>query len=333
MRKTLRIAYIATSLLGITIFGTVGYVALEGWSIVDSFYMTVITLTTVGYDEVGELSTTGRMFTVVLLLVGVGMVFYGAAIIAEARVEDRVRQIFGRRKLVRELNRLENHHIICGYGRIGSTVAREYARESLPYVIIDSNGSIAAQLDQAGKLVILGDATRDETLIEANVEKAKSLVCALATDAENVFVTLTARALNPELLILSRAALDSSIGKMEAAGADRVVSPYIMGGMRIAQSVLRPKLAGFLDEVISHATTDLDFDEVPVPAGSNLVGMALRESKISQETGVYLLAIRHSSGEMRFNPGPDFEIQAGDRLYALGTPEEVESLRRRVHAK
>ena len=147
--------------------------------------------------------------------------------------------------------------------------------------------------------------------MEAHVEKAKSLVCALATDAENVFVTLTARALNPNLFILSRAALDSSIGKMEAAGADRVVSPYIMGGMRMAQSVLRPKLAGFLDEVIGHATTDLDFDEVTVPEGSDLVGMALRESKISQETGVYLLSIRHNSGEMRFNPGPDFEIQGG----------------------
>ena len=148
-----------------------------------------------------------------------------------------------------------------------------------------------------------------------------------------MFVTLTARALNPELFILSRAALESSIGKMQAAGADHVVSPYIMGGMRMAQSVLRPKLASFLDEVTGHATTDLDFDEVTVPEGSNLVGMALRESKISQETGVYLLSIRHNSGEMRFNPGPDFEIQAGDHLYALGTPEEVESLRKRVHAK
>ncbi len=329
----MRVIYIAACLVGITILGTAGYIAIEGWSLVDSFYMTIITLTTVGYSEVGELSTTGRMFTVALLLVGVGMVFYGIAIIAEVRVEERIRQIFGRRKLVKELDKLENHHIICGYGRIGSTVAEEYARESLPHVIIESDEAITSHLDQEGKLVILGDATLDETLIEAQVEKARSLVCALPTDAENVFVTLTARALNPELFILSRAAIESSIGKMEAAGANRVVSPYIMGGMRIAQSVLRPKLAGFIDEVIGHATTDLDFDEVTVPEGSNLVGMALRESEISQETGVYLLSIRHSSGEMRFNPGADFEIQAGDHLYALGTPEEVESLRRRVHAK
>ena len=329
----MRVIYIAACLVGITILGTAGYIAIEGWSLVDSFYMTIITLTTVGYSEVGELSTMGRMFTVTLLLVGAGMVFYGAATIAEMRFEERIRQIFGRRKLVKELDKLENHHIICGYGRIGSTVAGEYARESLPHVIIESDESTTAHLDQEGKLVILGDATRDETLIEANVGKARSLVCALPTDAENVFVTLTARALNPNLFILCRAALESSIGKMEAAGANRVVSPYIMGGMRIAQSVLRPKLAGFIDEVIGHATTDLDFDEVTVPEGSNLVGMALRESKISQETGVYLLSIRHSSGEMRFNPGPDFQIQAGDHLYALGTPEEVESLRRRVHAK
>ena len=329
----MRVFYIAACLAGIAVIGTIGYTSIEGWDVVDSFYMTIITLTTVGYGEVRELSLAGRMFTVALLLVGVGMVFYGAATIAEARFEERIRQIFGRRKLVKELDKLENHHIICGYGRIGSTVAGEYARESMPHVIIESDESITSHLDQEGKLVILGDATLDETLIEAQVEKAKSLVCALPTDAENVFVTLTARALNPNLFILSRAARESSIGKMEAAGANRVVSPYTMGGMRIAQSVLRPKLAGFIDEVISHATTDLDFDEVTVPEGSNLVGMALRESEISQETGVYLLSIRHSSGEMRFNPGPDFLIQAGDHLYALGTPEEVESLRRRVHAK
>ena len=329
----MRVFYIAACLAGIAVIGTIGYTSIEGWDVVDSFYMTIITLTTVGYGEVRELSLAGRMFTVALLLVGVGMVFYGAATIAEARFEERIRQIFGRRKLVKELDKLENHHIICGYGRIGSTVAGEYARESMPHVIIESDESIASHLDQEGKLVILGDATLDETLIEAQVEKARSLVCALPTDAENVFVTLTARALNPNLFILSRAARESSIGKMEAAGANRVVSPYIMGGMRIAQSVLRPKLAGFIDEVIGHATTDLDFDEVTVPEGSNLVGMALRESEISQETGVYLLSIRHSSGEMRFNPGADFQIQAGDHLYALGTPEEVESLRRRVHAK
>lgn len=328
----MRIGYIAASVVGITILGTSGYTLIEGWSIVESFYMTMITVTTVGFNEVRELSTAGRMFTVALMILGVGTVFYGIAIIAEIRFEERIRQIFGRRKLVKELDKLENHHIICGYGRIGSTVAGEYARESLPHVVIENDESITSHIDQEGKLVILGDATLDETLIEANVKTAKSLVCALPTDAENVFVTLTARALNPDLYILSRAALESSIGKMEAAGANRVVSPYIMGGMRMAQSVLRPKLAGFLDEVTSHATTDLDFDEVTVPEGSDLVGMALRESKISQETGVYLLSIRHNSGEMRFNPGADFQIQAGDHLYALGTPAQVESLRKRVHA-
>lgn len=328
----MHIGYIAASVVGITILGTAGYTLIEGWSIVESFYMTMITVTTVGFNEVRELSTTGRMFTVALMILGVGTVFYGIAIIAEIRFEERIRQIFGRRKLVKELDKLENHHIICGYGRIGSTVAGEYARESLPHVVIENDESITSHIDQEEKLVILGDATLDKTLIEANVKTAKSLVCALPTDAENVFVTLTARALNPNLYILSRAALESSIGKMEAAGANRVVSPYIMGGMRMAQSVLRPKLAGFLDEVTSHATTDLDFDEVTVPEGSNLVGMALKESKISQETGVYLFSIRHNSGEMRFNPGADFQIQAGDHLYALGTPAQVESLRKRVHA-
>ncbi len=328
----MRILFIIMSLFGVTLVGTVGYSLLEGWPLEESFYMTIITLTTVGYGEVHELDMKGRMFTVGLLLVGLAVVFYSTALIAEARLEQRVRQIFGRRKLVRELKKLEGHHIICGYGRIGSTVASEYARESRPYVIIENDESIAAHLDQEGLLLVVGDATLDETLLSANVTKAESLVCALGTDAENVFVTLTARALNPDLFILSRAARESSIGKMEAAGADRVISPYVMGGIRIAQSVLRPKLAGFLDEVTSHATADLDFEEVSVPTGSGLVGMALRESKISQETGVYLLAIRQSDGKMRFNPGPDFEIHAGDHLYALGTPAQVRALRGRITA-
>lgn len=328
----MRILYIAASLAAVTFLGTIGYSLIEGWSLAESFYMTMITITTVGYGEVHNLSTMGRMFTVTLLLMGVGTVFYATASVAEAMIEGRIRQIFGRRKLVKELERLEDHHIICGYGRIGFTIAREYARESLPCVVIENDESIATRLDAEGRLVIFGDATLDETLIRANVKKAQSLVCTLATDADNVFVTLTARALNPRLFILSRAARESSISKMEAAGANRVVSPYIMGGIRMAQSVLRPKLASFLDEVTSHAKTDLDFEEVNVPPESNLAGMALRESRISQDTGVYLLSIRQHDGRMRFNPGPDFQIQAGDRLYALGTPEQVRALRARVLA-
>jgi len=329
----LQILSLLALIVGVIILGTIGYVLIEGWPLSEAFYMTIISFTTVGYGEVRELSATGRMFTVAVLISSVGAAFYATASIAETRVEGRIRQIFGRRKLVKELGRLEDHHIICGYGRIGFIVAREYARESLPFVIIENDDAAAARLDQEGRLVILGDATDDETLIKANVKKAKSLVCALPTDAENVFVTLTARALHPGLFILSRAARESSIAKMEAAGADRVISPYIMGGMRMAQAVLRPKLAGFLDEVTGHATADLDFEEVSVPAGSDLVGIALRESRISQDTGVHLLSIRNRSGKMKFNPGADFVIQAGDRLYALGEPEQVSALRERVLAR
>ncbi len=326
----MRILYVSTSLISIVILGTLGYILIEGWSLPESFYMTIITLTTVGYGEVHKLSTTGRMFTVALLLMGVGAVFYATASIAEVMLEGRIRQILGRRKLVRELRKMKDHHIICGYGRIGSTIAREYAKESMPYVIIEKDEAKATHLDQERILVVVGDATSDHTLINASVKRAKSLVCALATDADNVFVTLTARVLNPDIFILSRAARESSIHKMEAAGANRVVSPYTMGGIRMAQSILRPKLANFLDEITGHATTELDFEEVSVPEGSDLIGMALRESKISQETGVYLLSIQKHSGEMRFNPGPYFQLQAGDRLYALGTPEQVKALRERV---
>lgn len=326
----MRFVYIAAFLLAVMLFGTAGYSLLENWSYSESFYMTMITLTTVGFGEVRPLSASGRMFTVFLLLVGVGSVFYATASIAEAMIEGRIRQILGRRKQVRKLKNLKNHNIVCGYGRIGFTVTRELIRESQPFVIIEKDAEKAAHLNEAGHFVIQGDATSDEVLLEAGVERARSLICTLATDAENVFVTLSAHELNPGLFILSRAARESSIHKMEMAGADRVISPYTMGGLRMAQSILRPKLAGFLDEIAGYTTSDFDFDEILVPENSSLVGLALRESRISQESGVYLLAVRRRGGRMNFNPGPDFIIEAEDHLYALGQPAQVESLRRSV---
>ncbi|MFC1492031.1 potassium channel family protein [Nitrospinota bacterium] len=326
----MRFVYIAGFILVVILFGTVGYALLEGWSLSEAFYMTMISLTTVGFGEVHPMGTSGRMFTVVLLLLGIGSVFYATASVAEAMIEGRIRQILGRRKQVRELQNLKDHNIVCGYGRIGFTVTRELMRESQPFVIIERDIEKAAGLNEAGHLVIQGDATSDEVLLEAGVRRAKSLICTLATDAENVFVTLSAHELNPNLFILARAARESSIHKMEMAGANRVISPYTMGGLRMAQSILRPKLAGFLDEIAGYTTSDFDFDEIIVPEKSGLVGRALRESRISQETGVYLLAVRRRGGRMNFNPGPDFTIEAEDHLYALGQPVQVESLRRGV---
>lgn len=326
----MRFVYIALLLGAITGAGVVGYVLIEGWSFSDAFFMTIISLTTVGYGEVHHLSPAGRYFTAGLLLLGVGAVFYASASVAEAMFEGRVRQILGRRKRVRDIRSLEGHHIVCGYGRIGFIICRELSRESLPFVIIEKDPEKAARLNEQGFLVIVGDATSDSVLAEAGITRAKTLICTLPTDAENVFATLSARGLNSSVFIVSRAARESSIPKIEAAGANRVISPYTMGGMRMVETILRPKLAGFLDEVAGFSTADLDLEEVTVPESSDLAGRPLRESRLSQETGVYLIAARRKGGRMDFNPGPDYRIEPGDRLYAIGRSEQVASLRSRV---
>ncbi len=326
----MRFLYIAAAALGIVVLGTAGYTLIEGWTLNEAFYMTMISLTTVGYGEVYPLSPAGRLFTVALLLMGIGTIFYGTASIAEAIIEGRMRQVLGGRKRVREIMNLNGHHIVCGYGRIGFVVCRELEREGEPIVIIEGNAEKAATLNEAGKLVVPGDSTDDSFLANAGIGRAKSIICTLATDAENIFVTLSARSLNPSLTIVSRAARESSIPKMEAAGADHVISPYTMGGMRMAETLIRPKLVGFLSKIAGHTTADLDFDTLRVPGKSELVGQSLKNSRISQETRVNLIAVRRREGEMNFNPGPEFIIQAEDHLYALGHKDQVNSLRKFV---
>ncbi len=318
--------YFGAILLGITVFGTVGYTLIEGWPLDEAFYMTIISVTTVGYQEVRPLSPAGRMFTAALLIMGVGAVFYVMAGIAEIMIEGRVRQIFGRRKRVREIHKLRGHHIICGYGRIGFVICREFRRENRPYVVIENDPEKAAQLIDEDIPVVVGDATNDNVLIESGVERAVGLISSMPTDAENVFVTLSARRLNRGLFVVARAARDSAIPKLHDAGASRVISPYTMGGLRMAESVLRPKLANFFDTITGYTSKDWDFEEAKIPKDSPLVGLSLRDSKISQETGVYILAARKGE-EMTFNPGADYAIGEEDILYAMGRPEQITSLR------
>ncbi|MDA1000951.1 MAG: NAD-binding protein [bacterium] len=314
-------------LVGIILIGVVGYTLIEGWPLDDSLYMTIISLTTVGYGEIHPLSRTGRMFTAFLLMLGVGSVFYVMASIAENMIEGRVRQIFGRRKRVRELENIHNHHIVCGYGKIGNIISHEFEREGKPFVVIENNPEKAASLNEEGILVVQGDATKDQTLIQAGIERANGLIGSMPTDAENVYVTLSARRLNPNLFIVARADDDNAIPILKDAGANRVVSPNMMGGHRMAESLLRPKLASFFDAIAGYTSKDWDFEETTVLDGSKLVGLPIRESQIGQETGVYVIAVRRA-GTMIFNPGANFIIQSGDTLFAMGRPEQIESLKK-----
>jgi voltage-gated potassium channel len=322
----MRFIYSIGILAGITVFGTVGYSLIEGWPLDESFYMTIISITTVGYQEVHPLSPVGRMFTAVLLMLGVGAVFYVMAGIAENMIEGRIRQIFGRRKRVREIQKLRGHHVVCGYGRIGFIICREFQREDRPFVVIDNNPEKAAQLTDENIPVVVGDATSDEILIEAGVEHAAGLISSMPTDAENVFVTLSARRLNKDLFVVARAVRDSAIPKLHDAGADRVISPYTMGGLRMADSVLRPKLAKFFETISGYTTKDWDFEEWKVMENSALANQTIQISEIGQKTGVYILAITRN-GEITFNPGANYIIELGDTFYAMGRPEQIASLR------
>ena len=322
----MKFLYFTAILLGITVFGTTGYALIEGWSLNEAFYMTIISITTVGYQEVHPLSSNGRLFTAVLLLLGVGAVFYVMAGIAEIMIEGRVRQILGRRKRVRESHKLKGHHIVCGYGRIGFVICREFRRENRPYAVIENNPDKAAELIDDGIPVVVGDATSDATLIEAGVERAVGLISSMPSDAENVFVALSAKRLNSDLFVVARAVRDSAIPKLQAAGANRVISPYTMGGLRMAESVLRPKLANFFDTIAGYTSKDWDFEETVISDTSSWGDQNLRCSNIGQETGVYILASKRD-GEMTFNPGADHIIQIGDTLYAMGRPEQIASLR------
>ncbi len=243
--KHLIVSFVLTLL--IISFGTVGYMAIEGWEILDAFYMTVITMGTVGYNEVHEISKTGRMFTVLLIFFGVGYFVYLAGVVVQFMVEGRMRAILGRRRLDKKIDRLNNHYIVCGYGRIGRVLCKNLQRKPLALVVIEKNRELIPVMDEDKVLYVCGDVSDEANLIKAGIKRAKGLVAVLATDADNVFLVLTARQLNPDIHIVARACHVESKSKLRAAGANSVESPYEMGGVSMAQRILRPTVTNFLD--------------------------------------------------------------------------------------
>ena len=306
-----------------------GYMRLEGWDFFDSFYMAVITLSTVGFQEIHELSTPGRLFTCVLIFVGVGSFAFIAGSVAQLLMEGKLQQLLGRHKMQRTIDKLQNHFIICGYGRIGAIVAREIRREGLPVVVIENQPDVLRKVDEDNMLYVSGDATNDEVLLSAGLNRAKSLITALTQEAANVYVVLTARQLNPKLMIISRADNEAHIHRLEMAGANRVVLPHTIGGVRMAQSVLRPTVISFL-ELAVRGGIDLQMEEVTVSDGSELVGKDLIESKIRPRFNLIVVAIKKADGGMVFNPSPHAVIEKGDTLLAIGKPESLESMRKIV---
>ena len=300
--------------------GTVGYYLLEDrYSLFDAFYMTVITLTTVGYEEVHPpLSLPGRVFTISLLLVGVLTFFYTVTELVRVVISGEVQQLLGRRRMARSLAEMKNHMIICGYGRMGRHVCREFSRRGLPFVIIDSRPEELRDFDLPHGISLEGDATTDETLKRAGVERARALVTVAASDADNLFITLSARLLNDRLFIVARAEGELAEQKLRRAGASRVVTPYAIGGAKVAMAVLRPAVVDFIELATGTEHLDLQIEETLIQPGSKLAGVTLHASHLRQELGVIVVAIKQANGRLVANPPGDAIMTPGDTLIALG---------------
>lgn len=326
MKVLRKLEMFALALVLLVAAGTAGFHFIEGWSWFDSFYMVVITLTTIGYEEVHPLSLHGRIFNLLLIGAGVVLVAISFGTLTQALLEFELRKFFGRRRMEREIHRLENHYIICGAGRVGRSAARELAANGVPLVIIEHNEK---RMIDGEYLSLVGDATKESVLREARIDKALGLVAATTTDAVNVYIVLTARGLNPHLRIIARASEEDAEKHLITAGADTVISPQRFAGHRVAQAFLRPNVLDFLDMATSrNGQIELRLEEVRVSARSPLAGKTIESSQIRQSMGLVVLAIKRGISAMQFNPGPNEVIQPEDCLIVMGEPEKLQALSR-----
>jgi voltage-gated potassium channel len=314
--------------LVLVVTGILGYMSIEGWNLLDSIYMTIITLSTVGYGEVREIGPGGRIFTVFLIVFGLFIITYLVSLVAEALVAVEIRAVLGRRKVGKRIKSLRDHYIICGYGRIGSIICRELTGKSIPLIVIEKDERVHEQLEEDKVLYLDRDATDEETLTEAGIETAKGLVSVVSSDAENVYVCLTARGLNPRLYILSRAEDEISERKLLRAGANKVVLPYMLGGRRMVQAIIRPTVSDFLESAIHDKSFELDIEEITAGEGSPLIDQTLVDSGIRQEMDVIIIGIKQEDDTMIFNPSSRTKINRGDTLIAMGRNKDLEKLRK-----
>lgn len=316
-----RLAGAVAVLVVVLAVGTVGYLLL-GLSLLDALYQTVTTVSTVGFREVEPFSAAGKAFTMVLILVGVGAVLYAFSVLVETILEGRLNELLGRRRMEQTIASMHGHVIICGWGRVGRAIGVELAEAGQALVVIDPDPEALEGAVHA----VVGDATDDDVLRRAGIERAAALVAAADSDAANSFITLSARALNPALFIVARTRSSDSDDKLSRAGADRVVNPQSIGGARMAAFVLRPHVAAFLDVVMHERTLEFRLEEVPVRASSALVGQSLRDASIRDRSGALVLALRDDRGNFLTNPDPDTALEVGQVIIAIGTQDELDAL-------
>ncbi len=325
MHKQSKLINPVIAILGVIAIGTIGYVAIEKWGFFDALYMTIITLTTVGYHEVHDLSQTGRTFSMILMLSGVGTMFYMFGVGAKVLLEGELRDILGRKKLSKKIENLKKHYIICGFGRMGNIICREMIQKKAPFVVIEGSPEVVASMD-GDILSMQGDATQDSVLRQAGIERARGLISVLASDASNLYVVLSARGLNPKLRIIARASEEGSEQKLLRAGADSVVSPYYIGGLRIAHTLLKPAVVDFIEFATRSGNLELQMEEVKVKDTSHIIDRTLDECGIRKDLGIIIVAIKRESGEMEFNPTSASLIKKGDTLVAMGETRQLKAL-------
>ncbi len=326
-----RIYVILASLFGVVSFGTLGYMQLCGFTFIEALYMTIITLTTVGYTEVRPLDNVGRLFTIVLIGGGVSLVAYHIAYFGQMLAEGNILDVYRRRRVKKKLQSMKDHYIICGYGQMGRFIVDQLLRYRIPLVVIETDEGAVGHLQELEVPYLVADAKEEENLIAAGIHQAKGLVAVVHTDTDNVFIVLTARDLNRNLFICARASSPGTEKRLLKAGADRVVSPYASGAMRIAQNILRPTVTDFLELALSSEGMELSMEELIIPEGADMDGKDLMHSGIRSDFNLIIVAIKRPEGTMIYNPSPRQVLQAGDTLIAIGPRHNLDRFTEKLY--
>lgn len=311
--------------IAIIIIGIIGFMYIEKYDLMKAAWLTITTLATVGYGNFVPETVTGQIFNLLLIIVGVGVVAYTLGEFVGLVVEGHLRDIMGRRQMYKKIARIGEHIIICGAGRIGENVINRLSQENVAFVVVDKDEKVARKLVEDGYLVIQGDASDDSILEQAGIKRARGLIAALSNDADNVFVTLTAKGLNPSLFVVARAGQKETEGKLKRAGADRVILPAAIGGVKMAAVVLRPFITDFVDTVLHETAMPLEIEEIRVNSSSELVGKAIKCSRVKEESGALIIAIKRGE-QLLTNPSVEEIIQEGDELIVIGSTEQLARL-------
>ncbi len=327
-----RLLLIALAIVLILTAGTLGFVMIEGYQWFDAFYMSLITITTVGYAEIQPLSRAGRIFNSALLLFGVATMVSVLGVMTQIIIELELGEVFGKRRVKRMIESLKDHYIVCGFGRVGRAAAAELRRSGVPFVIVDQNPDTVEAAIKHGMLAVVADAKSNETLRDIRISRAKGLIGALKSDADNLFLILSAKELNSNLVVASRVNEEESESKLRRAGADAIFRPYNITGYRLAQAILRPFVFEFLD--LTSTTVDLGqnigLEQIRVSPGSSLASKSLRDMQLRRDLDVIVLAIRRADGKMRFNPPANAVIEGGDYLIVMGNVQDLQRLEQRM---